>query len=237
MFYKQKCKVLWSYVILFIALELVADDPFTVRLFFEPSGRPENDRDYYLFEKENKCVVCGGTDSFVRKNIIPHEYRKWELVISNTLVSSFEIFTVHIMFISTWYNPVKKKSHCILSMLISEQYCDIYIWYAYHLWPKITFSMPFWCKLIWSRQSWLSQHSSFRNVMLLFCRHFTFVMKDHTSHDILLLCLSCHQQSNYYDCLFRRQLSEEYNAPQVLFSALLDCMNILLTLGKILFTF
>lgn len=100
--------------------ELISDNPFTVRLFFEPSGRPDNDRDYYLYEKANQCVVCGATESFVRKNIIPHEYRK----------------------------------------------------------------------------------------------HFALAMKDHTSHDILLLCLPCHQQSNYYDCLFRRQLADEYHAPQ-----------------------
>ncbi|XP_039254782.2 exonuclease 3'-5' domain-containing protein 2-like isoform X1 [Styela clava] len=100
--------------------ELICEDPLTIRLYFEPSGRPDDDRDYYLYEKENKCVVCGSTESFVRKNVIPHEYRK----------------------------------------------------------------------------------------------HFALAMKDHTSHDILLLCLPCHQQSNYYDCLLRRQLAEEFKAPQ-----------------------
>ena len=49
----------------------------TVRLNFEPSGRPSSEYDqYYLLDKVNKCVVCGKDESFLRKNIVPHEYRK-----------------------------------------------------------------------------------------------------------------------------------------------------------------
>jgi hypothetical protein len=55
----------------------VKDEPFTVRLTFEPSGRPEGEAgDYYLTFKDNHCVVCGITDSYLRKYIVPHEYRK-----------------------------------------------------------------------------------------------------------------------------------------------------------------
>jgi len=55
----------------------VSDDPMTVQLLFEPSGRPMSEQNYYLYEKDNQCVVCGASDSYIRKNIIPREYRKY----------------------------------------------------------------------------------------------------------------------------------------------------------------
>ncbi|NXF31656.1 EXD2 protein, partial [Nyctibius bracteatus] len=99
--------------------ELVSTDPFVVKLRFEPSGRPESQVDYYLTVKENLCVVCGKRESYIRKNIVPHEYR----------------------------------------------------------------------------------------------RHFPIQMKDHNSHDVLLLCTSCHAISNYYDNHLKQQLAEEFCAP------------------------
>ncbi|NWU90450.1 EXD2 protein, partial [Upupa epops] len=99
--------------------DLVSTDPFVVQLRFEPSGRPESQVDYYLTVKENLCVVCGKRESYIRKNIVPHEYRK----------------------------------------------------------------------------------------------HFPIQMKDHNSHDVLLLCTSCHAVSNYYDNHLKQQLAEEFSAP------------------------
>ncbi|PSN47595.1 Exonuclease 3'-5' domain-containing protein 2 [Blattella germanica] len=100
--------------------EIVTTDPLTVRLTFEPSGRAVGEvGKYYTTQKENQCVVCGKTESFIRKNIIPHEYRKF----------------------------------------------------------------------------------------------FPPVMKDHMSHDILLLCLECHLRSNILDVMMRNQLAEKCNAP------------------------
>ncbi|XP_008286702.1 exonuclease 3'-5' domain-containing protein 2 isoform X2 [Stegastes partitus] len=99
---------------------LQSKDPFVVRLLFEPSGRPDSQQDYYLTAKENLCVVCGKADSYIRKNIVPHEYR----------------------------------------------------------------------------------------------RHFPTEMKDHNSHDILLLCTSCHAASNVHDGFLKQQLAEEFAAPQ-----------------------
>lgn len=99
--------------------DLVSTDPFIVKLRFEPSGRPASQVDYYLTVKENLCVVCGKTESYIRKNIVPHEYR----------------------------------------------------------------------------------------------RHFPIQMKDHNSHDVLLLCTSCHAISNYYDNHLKQQLAEEFGAP------------------------
>ncbi|XP_068948259.1 exonuclease 3'-5' domain-containing protein 2-like isoform X2 [Petaurus breviceps papuanus] len=99
--------------------ELVSEDPFVVKLQFEPSGRPKSPKDYYLMVKENLCVVCGKRESYIRKNVVPREYR----------------------------------------------------------------------------------------------RHFPIQMKDHNSHDVLLLCTSCHAISNYYDNNLRQQLAEECGAP------------------------
>ncbi|KAJ6667219.1 hypothetical protein lerEdw1_017197 [Lerista edwardsae] len=99
--------------------ELMSTDPFIVKLRFEPSGRPASQVDYYLTVKENLCVVCGKRESYIRKNIVPHEYR----------------------------------------------------------------------------------------------RHFPVQMKDHNSHDVLLLCTSCHAISNYYDNHLKQQLAEEFAAP------------------------
>ncbi|XP_061105545.1 exonuclease 3'-5' domain-containing protein 2 isoform X1 [Conger conger] len=99
--------------------ELLSEDPFIVKLKFEPSGRPDSQQDYYLTAKENLCVVCGKTDSYIRKNIVPHEYR----------------------------------------------------------------------------------------------RHFPAEMKDHNSHDILLLCTACHGASNVHDGQLKQALAEEHGAP------------------------
>jgi len=97
----------------------VNDDPLIVQLNFEPSGRPLSERNYYLQEKENLCVVCGSTDSYIRKNIVPHEYRKF----------------------------------------------------------------------------------------------FPSVMKDHKSHDVVLMCTTCHQLSGNYDTHVRRELAKKCSAP------------------------
>ncbi|XP_069588414.1 exonuclease 3'-5' domain-containing protein 2 isoform X2 [Ranitomeya imitator] len=99
--------------------DLISSDPFVVRLRFEPSGRPESSVDYYLNVKENICVVCGKKESYIRKNIVPHEYR----------------------------------------------------------------------------------------------RHFPIQMKDHNSHDVLLLCTACHAVSNYHDNNLKQQLAIEFSAP------------------------
>ena len=56
----------------------VDENESTVRLVFEPAGRPEGPAgDYYLTEKCNRCVVCGKDESYLRKYIVPHEYRKF----------------------------------------------------------------------------------------------------------------------------------------------------------------
>ena len=55
---------------------IVTESENTVRLLFEPAGKPDEDRRYYLAEKENICAVCGTTENYIRKCVVPHEYRK-----------------------------------------------------------------------------------------------------------------------------------------------------------------
>ena len=75
--------------------------------------------EYYQTKRENKCVVCGKEDELIRKNVVPHEYRKY----------------------------------------------------------------------------------------------FPIIMKEKTSHDILLLCFHCHQISNMSDIKIRKMLEAKCNAP------------------------
>ena len=102
--------------------DLVSEEPLIVRLKFEPAGRPlmeTQEGKFRLQERENRCVVCGESESYIRKNIVPHEYRKF----------------------------------------------------------------------------------------------FPHILKSHENHDIVLLCVGCHQQSNVFDNVLRSQLAEEFNAP------------------------
>lgn len=56
----------------------VEDSPFTVKLNFEPSGRASGEvGQYYTQIKVNQCVVCGAEDKFIKKNVVPREYRKY----------------------------------------------------------------------------------------------------------------------------------------------------------------
>ncbi|XP_071452462.1 exonuclease 3'-5' domain-containing protein 2 isoform X2 [Hetaerina americana] len=49
-----------------------------VKLKFEPKRRAVNESEkYYCIVKDNCCVVCGKEDSYLRKHIVPHEYRKY----------------------------------------------------------------------------------------------------------------------------------------------------------------
>ncbi|CAL7938298.1 unnamed protein product [Xylocopa violacea] len=100
--------------------DVIEEEPFTVRLKFEPSGRALGEvGQYYAQVKVNQCVVCGSSDKFIRKNVVPREYRKY----------------------------------------------------------------------------------------------FPLVMKAHQSHDILLLCPSCHEISNCHDLQLRRKLADMCDAP------------------------
>lgn len=40
----------------------------------------------------------------------------------------------------------------------------------------------------------------------LFRRHFPSLLKEHKSHDVLLMCVACHQRSNLHDNELKRRL-------------------------------
>lgn len=53
-------------------------EPLRIQLTFEPSGRAKGtSAEYYTLEKQNQCVACGRKDSYVRKKVVPHEYRRY----------------------------------------------------------------------------------------------------------------------------------------------------------------
>ncbi|KAH8294988.1 hypothetical protein KR018_004907 [Drosophila ironensis] len=55
----------------------ISQEPFTVRLNFEPAGRAVGEVGrYYQTPKENQCVVCGDREAYIRKNVVPREYRR-----------------------------------------------------------------------------------------------------------------------------------------------------------------
>ena len=63
--------------------QAVQNSPFTVKLKFEPSnrqrsrasGEEDKDDEFYVANRENKCVVCGSTKDYARFFIIPSLYR------------------------------------------------------------------------------------------------------------------------------------------------------------------
>lgn len=127
---------------------VVSHSPMAVRLNFEPSGRPSTEYDqYYLTEKANVCVVCGNSESFLRKNIVPHEYRK--------------------------HFPEFLK---VLTLKIDNK------------------NVKYDC-------------SKYRA-----CYSF-FILQDHKSHDILLLCLKCHTVCSNHDISLKQHLAIKCDAP------------------------
>lgn len=116
----EKSKAEW-YIKKGLGVE-IEKEPLRVRLNFEPAGRAVGEAgEYYKSVKENICVVCGKDHDLIRKNVIPHEYRKY----------------------------------------------------------------------------------------------FPNIMKDKTSHDVVLLCLHCHHISNMSDLRVRRMLEEKCDAPMI----------------------
>lgn len=52
--------------------ELISEDPPTIRLKFEPSGREGANDPFLLDGKPNVCVVCGSKENLTRHHIIPY---------------------------------------------------------------------------------------------------------------------------------------------------------------------
>lgn len=53
----------------------VGEDPPTIKLSFEPSGRGDEGDSYLLSERENRCVVCGTLNNLTRHHVVPYCFR------------------------------------------------------------------------------------------------------------------------------------------------------------------
>lgn len=57
--------------------EFMDEDPPAVKLLFEPKGRPEDENnDFYIQSKTNRCVGCGESSHYLRYRVIPSCYRQ-----------------------------------------------------------------------------------------------------------------------------------------------------------------
>jgi len=76
-----------------------------LRLHFEPKGKPQEDRKFYLAEKEDQCVVCGAKQNYIRKHVVPLEYRKLVAIATRaqTNVETFECLFVYVTFVSRFF--------------------------------------------------------------------------------------------------------------------------------------
>eukprot|EP00698_Gefionella_okellyi_P015376 TRINITY_DN4335_c0_g2_i3.p1 TRINITY_DN4335_c0_g2~~TRINITY_DN4335_c0_g2_i3.p1 ORF type:complete len:473 (-),score=78.26 TRINITY_DN4335_c0_g2_i3:819-2237(-) len=55
---------------------VVSEHPLTIRLKFEPAGRGHAGDEYYLSQKDNRCVVCGEDARLMRFHVVPLLYRR-----------------------------------------------------------------------------------------------------------------------------------------------------------------
>ncbi|KAK8814210.1 hypothetical protein WA158_008072 [Blastocystis sp. Blastoise] len=69
----ENCQVFW-YLNRNLAKK-INDDPLTIQLKFEPHGRGHAGQTFYLTSHDNRCVVCGKEETYVRHSIVPHRYR------------------------------------------------------------------------------------------------------------------------------------------------------------------
>lgn len=56
--------------------ELISEDPWIIRLLFEPNGRTCAEDPIMLAGKPNICVVCGSSENLTRHHVIPYSFIK-----------------------------------------------------------------------------------------------------------------------------------------------------------------
>lgn len=74
MFHTSATKVLWY--LNRDAVDIVCDNPPTVRFTFVPAGKGNHGDKYYISTKENICVCCGSQDDLSRHHVVPRVFRK-----------------------------------------------------------------------------------------------------------------------------------------------------------------
>ena len=101
-------------------LEIISESPPTLRLYFEPKGKPQEDRRFYLAEKEDQCVVCGARQKYIRKHVIPHDYRKlvvWSACLSLPAILLVKIQINHI-FLKLFYTICACTAACLFKSYV-----------------------------------------------------------------------------------------------------------------------
>lgn len=77
------CQIIFLMVLLFRYVkrglaEDLKEDPPAIRLLFEPKGRPEDENnEFYIQSKTNRCVGCGESSHYLRYRVIPSCYRQY----------------------------------------------------------------------------------------------------------------------------------------------------------------
>jgi exonuclease 3'-5' domain-containing protein 2 len=57
--------------------DVISIDPFVIKFNFETNGSGHIGDDFYLQERENKCVCCGAEQQLTKHHVVPHCYRKY----------------------------------------------------------------------------------------------------------------------------------------------------------------
>lgn len=48
---------------------------------------------------------------------------------------------------------------------------------------------------------------------ICYCRHFPQILKSHSSHDVVLMCATCHRRTGAYDQQFKEHFAKLCDAP------------------------
>ena len=56
--------------------EVIAEDPYTIKLTFTPGGLGKSHDEFYLQVRENICAVCGESDNLTRHHCVPYCFRR-----------------------------------------------------------------------------------------------------------------------------------------------------------------
>jgi hypothetical protein len=57
--------------------EKISEDPPLFKLLFAPKGPGHHGDDFFLQDRENKCVVCGSLEDLTKHHVVPHCYRRF----------------------------------------------------------------------------------------------------------------------------------------------------------------
>ncbi len=160
----------------------VCDDPFTVRLRFEPAGRPEVGD----VCREYNCISLVKTELYhARAAHTSNFHLSSSLLWPNTPQNCTLAFN--------WRRvpPPKKPGPTLSQELQSVQGL------AGEYYLKVKSNQ---CVVCGREESYLRKYV----VPHEYRKHFPEVMRDHSSHDVLLMCHHCHVQSNLMDLNLRQ---------------------------------